>query len=102
MLTTIEMKKGLLIIMAVLLLVCLAPMPYGYYQLVRFIAMVSFAYLAYDYYKLNKVGVSYAFVALALLFQPFLKIALGRVMWNIVDVIVATFLILLFFAKKKG
>ena len=43
------MKKGLLIIMAVLLLVCLAPMPYGYYQLVRFIAMVSFAYLAYDY-----------------------------------------------------
>ena len=102
MLTTIEMKKGLLIIMAVLLLVCLAPMPYGYYQLVRFIAMVSFAYLAYDYYKLNKVGVSYAFVALALLFQPFLKVALGRTVWNVVDVIVATFLILLFFAKKKG
>ena len=96
------MKKGLLIIMAVLLLVCLAPMPYGYYQLVRFIAMVSFAYLAYDYYKLNKVGVSYAFVALALLFQPFLKVALGRLVWNVVDVIVATFLILLFFAKKKG
>lgn len=96
------MKKGLLIIMAVLLLVCLAPMPYGYYQLVRFIAMVSFAYLAYDYYKLNKVGVSYAFVALALLFQPFLKVALGRTVWNVVDVIVATFLILLFFAKKKG
>lgn len=102
MLTTIEMKKGLLIIMAVLLLVCLAPMPYGYYQLVRFIAMVSFAYLAYDYYKLNKVGVSYAFVALALLFQPFLKVALGRTVWNVVDVIVATFLILLIFAKKKG
>lgn len=96
------MKKGLLIIMAVLLLVCLAPMPYGYYQLVRFIAMVSFAYLAYDYNKLNKVGVSYAFVALALLFQPFLKVALGRLVWNVVDVIVATFLILLFFAKKKG
>ena len=96
------MKKGLLIIMAVLLLVCLAPMPYGYYQLVRFIAMVSFAYLAYDYNKLNKVGVSYAFVALALLFQPFLKVALGRLVWNGVDVIVATFLILLFFAKKKG
>lgn len=102
MLTTIEMKKGLLIIMAVLLLVCLAPMPYGYYQLVRFIAMVAFAYLAYDYYKLNKVGISYSFVALTLLFQPFLKIALGRVMWNVVDVIVATFLILLIFAKKKG
>lgn len=95
------MKKGLLIIMAVLLLVCLAPMPYGYYQLVRFIAMVSFAYLAYDYYKLNKVGVSYAFVALALLFQPFLKVALGRTVWNVVDVIVAAFLMVLLLADKK-
>lgn len=96
------MKKVLLIIMAVLLLVCLAPMPYGYYQLVRFIAMVAFAYIAYDYYKLNKVGVSYAFVALALLFQPFLKIALGRLVWNVVDVAVALMLIVLLFLKKEN
>ena len=96
------MKKVLLIIMAVLLLVCLAPMPYGYYQLVRFIAMAVFAYLAYDYYKLNKVGVSYAFVALALLFQPFLKIALGRLVWNVVDVAVALMLIVLLFLKKEN
>lgn len=87
--------------MAVLLLMCLAPMPYGFYQLVRFVTMVAFAYLAYDYYKLNKVGVSYAFVALALLFQPLLKIALGRVMWNIVDVLVAVFLIVLFISERK-
>ena len=96
------MKKILLIIMVALLLVCLADMPYGYYQLVRFVAMAVFAYLAYEYYKVNRVGVCYIFVALALLFQPFFKVALGRVMWNVVDVIVATFLILLIFAKKKG
>jgi hypothetical protein len=40
--------------------------------------------------------------ALALLFQPFLKIALGRELWNIVDVIVAVGLIIsLFFNKEQ-
>ena len=93
--------KILLIIMVALLLVCLVPMPYGYYQLVRFIAMAVFAYLAYEYYKVNRVGVCYIFVALALLFQPFFKVALGRTVWNIVDVIVAAFLMVLLLVDKK-
>ena len=44
------------------------------------------------------------FAALALLFQPFFKIALGRTMWNVVDVLVAVGLIVLIvkaFGKKK-
>ena len=93
--------KILLIIMVALLLVCLVPMPYGYYQLVRFVAMAVFAYLAYEYYKVNRVGVCYIFVALALLFQPFFKVALGRTVWNVVDVIVAAFLMVLLLADKK-
>ncbi len=31
----------------------------------------------------------FIYVALALLFQPFFKIALGRQVWNIVDIVVA-------------
>lgn len=38
------------IILSVLLLLCLAPMPYGYYQLVRFIAMTVFGVLAWLFY----------------------------------------------------
>ena len=34
--------KYLYLILAALLMLCLAPMPYGYYQLVRFIALVLF------------------------------------------------------------
>ena len=93
--------KILLIIMVALLLVCLVPMPYGYYQLVRFIAMAVFAYLAYEYYKVNRVGVCYIFVALALLFQPFFKVALVRTVCNIVDVIEAAFLMVLLLVDKK-
>ena len=56
---------------AILLLFCLAPMPYGYYQLVMFVAMVVFAIIAFDYYKEKKNELSIIFGALALLFQPF-------------------------------
>jgi len=41
------------------------------------------------------------FVGLALLFQPFFKISLGREIWNIVDVIVGVGLLLSIFIKDK-
>jgi len=70
-------------------------MPYGYYQLVRFIAAVVFIVLAWHNYNTKEVCLTVVFGALALLFQPFIKIALGRTMWNIVDVIVAGMLIIM-------
>ena len=93
------LKLGL----AVLLLLCLADMPYGFYQLVRFAATAAFAYLAYDSFKQGNDGKGFLFAALAVLFQPFVKIALGRLIWNIVDVVVAVGLIYLVVAafKKK-
>lgn len=79
--------------LAALLLLCLVNMPYGFYQLVRFLSMVSFAYFAYEYFKDKKDKLGFAFAALALLFQPFFKITLGRSIWNILDVVVAIVLV---------
>jgi len=87
------MEKTLKIILAILLLLCLADMPYGYYQLVRFVSMAGFIYLAYKAHENNNTTQAVAFVLLALLFQPFAKIALGRSLWNIVDVVVAVWLL---------
>ena len=89
------------IILAALLLLCFAPMPYGYYQVVRFASMVIFAVMAYRYWNQEKKALAVTFGALALLFQPFLKVALGRMMWNIVDVIVALLLIVLTMREWK-
>ncbi len=86
--------KEIKIILAVLLLICLFHMPYGYYNLVRMISLICFCVIAYRYFVENKVELALTFCGLALLFQPFLKIPLGRTLWNIVDVTVA---ILLFF-----
>jgi hypothetical protein len=96
------MRKVYLII-AAMMLFCLAPMPYGYFQLVRFLATLAFGVMAFRYYKERKEWLAYTCGTLALLFQPFYKIALGRTVWNIVDVIVAIGLIALFFYEwKKG
>ena len=87
--------------LAALMLLCLAPMPYGYYTLVRIIATVVFGIYAYKCYIAKREGLTLVFVTLALLFQPFAKIALGRVIWNVIDVIVAIGLIVLFFWDWK-
>ena len=53
------MKPIVKLITAVLLLLCLADMPYGFYELVRFASAVAFAYLSYDYFKTNKAGLGF-------------------------------------------
>ena len=89
------------LLLAALLLLCLAPMPYSYYQLVRIVAMIAFFIIAYHYYEWNMVPLAVTFCGLALLFQPFIKVALGRTMWNVVDVVVAEGLIVLWANDKS-
>lgn len=80
--------KPLSYILAILLFLCLADMPYGYYQFVRFAAAAFFAYAAYTENEYGRKELVLVLIVLAVLFQPFFKISLGRTLWNIVDVIV--------------
>lgn len=81
--------------LAALLVACLLPLPYGFFQLVRFVAAGGFALLAVQHFDRSSNNTAWTFVALALLFQPFFKVALGRPLWNIVDVAVAAWLLYL-------
>ena len=89
------------IVLAIVLFLCLFNMPYGYYQFVRFAAMAAFAYLAFSANEQNKKNEVFIFIALAILFQPFVKIALGRTIWNIVDVVVGVSLLISLITTKK-
>ena len=88
-------------ILSILFLLCLFHMPYGYYQVVRFIGMLGFILLAYLSYKQDRKITIIIYIALALLFQPFIKVALGRMIWNVADVIISLGLILSLFIKSK-
>ena len=89
------------ITLSILFMVCLFPMPYGFYELVRFMAMIGFGYLAYLSLGKEEKNSALIYIILAVLFQPFLKLALGRIIWNFIDVIVAAGLIISMLIPKK-
>jgi hypothetical protein len=95
------MNNLIKIVLAVLFFLCLADMPYGFYQFVRFAGLIGFAILAFQANQQSRQTEMIIYGGLALLFQPFFKIALGRQMWNIVDVIVGIGLIASIFMKPK-
>ncbi len=95
------MEKKIKIILSILFFVCLADMPYGYYQVVRFVGLLGFVILAYKAHEQGRQSEMIIYGGLALLFQPFLKLDLGRQVWNIVDIIVGLGLILSIWTKQK-
>ena len=94
----IFIKLGL----AIALFVCLLDMPYGFYELIRFMSMIIFAVLSYKSYKDENVLMVVVYGGLALLFQPFFKISLGREVWMFVDFAVGSFLIANIIKAKKA
>lgn len=96
------MSNLIKIVLAALFFICLFDMPYGYYQFVRFAGLIGFAILAYQANQEGRQIEMFIYGGLALLFQPFFKIALGRQMWNIVDVVVGIGLIVSIFVKPNS
>ena len=91
------MNTAIKLILAILLFGCLVDFPYGYYQFVRFAALFGFGYLAYNANEQGAKNEAFIYLALAILFQPFFKIALGRALWNVIDVVVGIGLIVSLF-----
>lgn len=95
------MEKTIKLILAILFFLCLADMPYGFFQLVRFAGLIGFAILAYQANEQSKQSEMLIYIVLAVLFQPIIKLSLGREIWNIVDVIVGIGLIISILLQSK-
>ncbi|CAM4237504.1 DUF6804 domain-containing protein [Zobellia roscoffensis] len=88
------------IFLSLLFLSCLLDWPYSYFEFVRFVGMIGFGLLAYDIREINKFWFV-LWLSSAVLVNPFFKIALGRELWNVVDVIWAFVLIISIFLGPK-
>lgn len=89
------------IVLAVLFLVCLLDMPFGYYQLIRFLGMIGFGLFAFRAYSRKDNTYFIIWLASVILINPLFKISLGRDIWNIIDVIWALWLLLSIKIEKK-
>lgn len=73
---------------------------YGYFEALRLGVLAVCVFGIYCARAWKQEGWIWAFGFFAVLFNPFVKIALGRQTWNVVDVVVAAFLVVsLFFLR---
>ena len=87
---------------AAILLLCVFPLPYGFFTIVRVVTTIISCYLAYTYFTQDKKELAITFAIIAVLFQPFIKFALGREIWLVVDIIVSILLIVLALKKQNN
>jgi hypothetical protein len=76
--------------------------PYGFYQLLRWLCFGVFAYSAYSFYEKQRTGWTWSFLLLALLYNPFAKVALGRQTWEVVNVASAVVLAVAVWIQWRG
>lgn len=96
------MENIIKIVLIILLIGCLFKMPYNYFEIVRFLGMVGFTILGYKAYKVKNETFMVIWFASAILINPLFKIALGRTVWNVVDVIWVIILIFSMFKNKTN
>lgn len=87
--------------LAIGLLLCLLPLPYGFYSIIRLATAIIAGCWAYKFYNSGRKTFAIIACSICILFQPFFKITLDRFTWNVVDVILAVILILFVFQEKK-
>lgn len=83
-----------LIYITVLILVIGAfPLPYDYYMLLRIIVTGVFIWAAMIANEKNKASLTWLCVGVVLLFNPFIKVHLSSIVWGVIDILTAIFLI---------
>jgi len=95
-----EFKLGILTVL--MLVVALAPMPYGYYGLLRVIACCFFILKCMRLRQHNTQTPFIASLALALIYNPIMYLPLGRGLWIFVNLITIGIITKLLLQNEKG
>lgn len=82
------------LVLAGVLFLCLLSMPYGFYTVIRLATAIIASLWAFKFFNQNSTTYAIVAIAVALLFQPFFKVTLDRLTWNIIDIIVSIGLII--------
>lgn len=81
------------IVVAVLLVVSLGHMPYGYYTVMRWATAIVLGCWAYRYSQRKMTAPAIIAVGALVIYQPILKVAMDRDTWHVLDVVLAVALI---------
>lgn len=93
------MKKLFQVVIA-LLLIALLPLPYGLYVLINTISAAFFGFLSYRLFQEKITNAAYVCLVLTTVYQPLMRISLGRIGWCLLDAVVAASLIVFVFGHS--
>ena len=80
------MPTPVIYICAAMLFLGAAPLPYGYYTLLRLVSCGTFGFAAYVSFSRGRKVLPWIFVLVAVAFNPIVKVHLPKEVWAIVDV----------------
>ena len=77
------------IIAAIMLLIAILPLPYGYYQFLRWVVCGIAAFIAFEAYNWGKTWAIWLFGIIAILFNPIIPVHLTKEIWQPIDLVCA-------------
>lgn len=77
------------LVIAFMLLVAIAPLPYAYYTFLRWATCGVAVFIAFKAYRWKRIWSTWLFGAIAILFNPFVPIYLTKEIWQPIDVVCA-------------
>jgi hypothetical protein len=89
------------VIVAVMLCVALAPLAYGYYQVLRWVTCGVAVFIAVMAYRWGKVWAMGVFGLIAVLFNPIWPIHLTKNIWMPIDLMCAALFVTGVFVLRK-
>ncbi|RXZ44258.1 DUF6804 family protein [Crenobacter cavernae] len=87
------MPAAVIYVCAAMLFVGAAPLPYGYYMLLRLVVCGVFAFAAFVAFDRKSKVLPWVYGFMALVFNPFVKIHFPKEMWAVVDVAAGVLLV---------
>ncbi len=85
-----------------MLLLALAPWPYGYYRLLRLVVCGCVGFLAYRLREQEKTSWTVALSATAVIFNPLIPLHLTREIWAVLNVCGAAVIAFHYFAWRSA
>jgi len=91
------------LIVAILLAVAIAQLPYGYYTFLRWATCAVAVFIAFQAYQWKRIWATWLFGAIAILFNPFVPVYLTKEIWQPIDIVCALlFVASIFFLKEPA
>jgi len=88
------MNQLLKLILSGILILSFLKMPYAFYTFSGYLLFAGFGWLAYDAFeRLDHVDVK-IYIMVALLYNPFIKLPIPHLLWNIINAVVIIALII--------